>query len=336
MMYIPDPIARFDRIYYLIEYLAGLRRGATVGEIAEAVNKHERTVRRDIRALDSILGIKVIRERGYDRRVRFRIEKENAPSRPLVFNTYEIIALYFAKGFSHFKDIPFIQKNLAEVFSKIEESVDRDPLPGRRNFFNRVYNLFILPKELGGKVYGETSISFLKKLIDAALDCQVCELTYGTRDKTKRYRIALLHFFNYRDAIYLVAKDLGDRIIKTFALHRIKDVRPLNEHFDYPSGFDVMGFLSKTPFGVGSDRRTIKLRFSPDTRQYVLEREWYPNERKEVLGDGGLLLTFESDINMVLIGWIRGFGSDVTVLEPTELREYIVKDLKKNLKGYRE
>ncbi|HZX14225.1 MAG TPA: WYL domain-containing protein [Thermodesulfobacteriota bacterium] len=333
-MDIPEPIGRFDRIYYLIEYLAGLRRGVTVKEIAEAVNKHERTVRRDIRTLDSIFGIKLIRERGFDRKARFRIEKRDVSFRPLVFNTYEILALYFARGFSHFNDIPFIQRNLADVFTKIREAAEKYSPQERRDFFNRVSNLFMLPRELGGKVYSESNIAFLRQLIDAALDYQVCELSYGLGDKIKKYNIAPLHFFNYRDAIYLLSKDLGDNIIKTFALHRIKEVNTLNEHFEYPSQFDVKSFLSKSPFSSEGDKRIIKLRFSPDIKEYILDREWFPNEKKEVLQNGSLLLTFVSDINMILIGWIRGFGSDVIVLKPIKLRQYIINDIRKNLRKY--
>ena len=47
-----------------------------------------------------------------------------------------------------------------------------------------------------------------------------------------------------------------------------------------------------------------------------------------------MIFEFESDLNMIVQGWIRGFGSNVEVLEPEELRETIVDDLKKCLKQY--
>ena len=45
-------------------------------------------------------------------------------------------------------------------------------------------------------------------------------------------------------------------------------------------------------------------------------------------------MSFESDLNMITVGWIRGFGSDVEVMEPKELRDNIIKDLKENLRQY--
>ncbi len=50
--------------------------------------------------------------------------------------------------------------------------------------------------------------------------------------------------------------------------------------------------------------------------------------------DGSVELTFDSDINMILTGWIKGFGSNVRVLEPKELTEQIVNDLTANLYQY--
>jgi len=53
-----------------------------------------------------------------------------------------------------------------------------------------------------------------------------------------------------------------------------------------------------------------------------------------LLPDGSVVVSFESDSNMILIGWIRGFSSDVEVLEPSELREIVIKDLEQNLSQY--
>ena len=65
-----------------------------------------------------------------------------------------------------------------------------------------------------------------------------------------------------------------------------------------------------------------------------MEREWFPDQEVEELNDGSVILTFESDMNMILTGWIRGFGPDVEVLEPPELRQQMIEDLQNNLKQY--
>lgn len=341
MNYLGETLGRFDRFYYLIEYLANLNTGLTVEEMAEETEKNEKTIRRDLDSIQAIFGLNLIKERGPDRKFRYRIEKHAVPFRPLVFNIDEILSLYFIRGFAHFKDISLIHKNINEIFKKIKlEAVEAKKRSGN-NFHERVCNLFILPKELGGKVYNEESkIDFLKKLIEAALDLKICEITYGSGDSSKKYKIAPLHFFNYRDAIYLLTKNIemsdkySKNIFTDLALHRVKNVKVLKEDFVYPTSLDLKKHFKSGSFNFADEVHEITLRFPAKMKDYVLERDWYPNQRIELQKDGSVIMTFESDLNMILIGWIRGFGSDVEVIETKELRERIVNDLKESLGKY--
>ncbi|MBI2486206.1 MAG: WYL domain-containing protein [Deltaproteobacteria bacterium] len=117
-------------------------------------------------------------------------------------------------------------------------------------------------------------------------------------------------------------------------MHRVKDVKVLGEYFEYTSNFDVKRYFEKGLFNFEDEKHVVKLKFPPHTGDYILEREWYPNQKEELLEDGTVIISFESDLNMILMGWIRGFGSDVEVLEPQELMEMIIKDLQQNLDRY--
>jgi predicted DNA-binding transcriptional regulator YafY len=325
----------------MMEWLSNLRYGLTIEEIAEGTGKSEKTVRRDFEAIEKTLRIKLIKEMGNDRKYRYRMEKQATKFRPLLFSTYEILALYFVRGFAHFKDIPFVQKNLAEVFNKISLSAAESQVKTKNDFLERVSNLFILPRELGGRLYNqENNMEFLEKLINAALDYKVCDVTHG--EKGKKFKIGPLHFFNYRDAMYILGRNMeassrkDKDIFINLALHRIKDVKVIkDEYFEYPSDFDAEKFFESDIFCFNEDKEVIKLKFAPYMRDYILEREWYPNQKVQKHKDGSVTLIFESDLNMILIGWIRGFGPDVEVLEPVELREMIIGDLKENLKQYK-
>jgi len=164
----------------------------------------------------------------------------------------------------------------------------------------------------------------------------LCEITYGKGETEKKYRIAPLHFFNYRDAIYILTENLtnNENKIITMALHRVKNVSPLDEYFEYPGDFDVHKFFKSSLFNFEGDKHRIKLIFSSEIKDYILEREWYPNQNEELLRDGSVVISFESEINMILTGWIRGFGANVKVLDPPELREELISDLKRNLHQY--
>ncbi len=339
---IPEPIGKYDRFYYLIECLSNHKTGVTVYEIADAVLKSEKTVRRDLKSIEgNIFGISLIKKRGTDNRYKYRIEKQAATFRPLLLNTYEVLALYFIRGFAHFKDIPFMHENLKEVFKKIDLTASEAKKNAGNDFFGRVSNLFILPRELGGKIYGEKNkLGYLEKIIEAALDFRICEIIYGKGDAEKKYKIAPLHFFNYRDAIYVLARNLSkpeyynQSIVVSMALHRIKELNVIEENFEYPLDFDVEKYFEDSLFKFEDKKHRIKLLFRPQMKDYILEREWYPNQKERLLKNGSVELTFESDINMILTGWIRGFGSNVKVLEPKELSDEIINDLKNNFDQY--
>lgn len=342
MIDIPEPIGKYDRFYYLIESLSNHKTGVTVEEIAEAVLKSEKTVRRDLKSIErNILGIELIKERGSDNRYRYRIEKQAATFRPLLLNTYEVLALYFIRGFAHFKDIPFIQSNIQEVFKKIDLTASEAKKNAGNNFFNRVSNLFILPRELGGKVYTQRNkLDYLEKIIESALDFKICEIIYGRGETEKAYNIGPLHFFNYRDAIYFLALNLtkpehvDNQVIISMALHRIKEIKLTEKIFEYPLNFDVNTYLKDGLFKFEDRKHRIKLLFNPEIKDYILEREWYPNQKERLLKNGSVELTFESDINMILTGWIKGFGSNVKVLEPINLQNQILNDLNANMSQY--
>jgi predicted DNA-binding transcriptional regulator YafY len=118
-------------------------------------------------------------------------------------------------------------------------------------------------------------------------------------------------------------------------VHKIRDARVLeNEYVEYPSEFNVERYFEMDLFNFEEERQRIKLKFPPHTRDNILERECYPNQKELLLQDGSVVISFESDLNMILIGWIRGFGPDVEVLEPPELREIMIKDLEQNLNQY--
>ena len=336
---LPEPIGKFDGFYYLIEYLSSLKIGLTVEELAREIGKSEKTVRRYLNSMEhSIFDIDVIKERGADRKYRYRIEKHAAPFRPILLNTYEIVALNFIRGFSHFKDFPVIQDNLNSIFDKISLSAKETRLRTGNNFHERVSKLFVLPLELGGKVYGKKEqFAHLKTLIKASLDQNICNFIYGAGEKNKNYRLAPLHFFNYRDVIYLIAKDLNDRAnkFKNFALHRIKQIDVLeNDYFTYPENFDIENHLRKNMFKFDDKKYEIKLKFNQKVREYILERQWFPNQQEVQLEEGSVLITFENEINLMLVGWIRSFGSDVEVLEPEQLRKEIIRDIEASYKQY--
>ena len=340
MSSIPEPIGKFDGFYYIIEYLSGLKTGLTVEELSKEIGKSEKTIRRYLESMEhSIFDIDVIKERGYDRKYRYRIEKHATPFRPIFLNSYEIVALNFIRGFSHFNDFPVIQENLNNIFRKISLSAKESLEKTGNDFQERVSNLFVVPLELGGKVYvKKEQVSHLENLVKAAIEGNACDIVYGAGDTRKEYKITPLHFFNYRDVIYIVAKDFNDTEVtyKNFAMHRVRSLEVDEETYnDYPNGFDIDEYMKENMFKFEGVKYHVSLKFSVDVKDYILERKWFPNQDEEINKNGSVTISFKNEINLILISWIRGFGPDVEVLEPTILRERMEDDFKKCLGNYK-
>ncbi len=77
---------------------------------------------------------------------------------------------------------------------------------------------------------------------------------------------------------------------------------------------------------MGEKTTRVVLRFSPDVRERVLETQWHPSQDYEDDKEKSGWLRWRVDVagTMDLEPWIRGWGSDVEVIEPAKLRQKLV------------
>ena len=67
----------------------------------------------------------------------------------------------------------------------------------------------------------------------------------------------------------------------------------------------------------------VVLRFSPTIAARVRETRWHPSERLEPADDGSLTWRARLSGTLEIRSWILGWGADVEVLAPPELRTEI-------------
>lgn len=126
--------------------------------------------------------------------------------------------------------------------------------------------------------------------------------------------------FKYR--WYLIGKDLGDNLIKSFALDRLSDLEITKTEFQYPTDFDINHYF-KNCFGIISPKddkpKEIILSFQPLQGQYI--KSLPLNESQEILIDNddefriSLKLFITHDFLMELLS----MGDTVKVLKPKTL-----------------
>jgi proteasome accessory factor B len=140
-------------------------------------------------------------------------------------------------------------------------------------------------------------------------------------------RLHPLHLACIANRWMLVAHDADKGEPRTYILARCRNPVVTQRPFKRPTDFDPASHLG-TSFGVltGSGTIIVRLWISAEGAHHVLERNWHTTQRETNLPGGAVEVTFAlSDLNDIT-RWILGFGSDVEVIEPAELRAIIAAE----------
>ncbi|NMC13604.1 MAG: WYL domain-containing protein, partial [Chloroflexi bacterium] len=73
----------------------------------------------------------------------------------------------------------------------------------------------------------------------------------------------------------------------------------------------------------------VELRFSKQVARRVLESRWHPSEKITEQKDGSLMWCASIAEPQEMLPWIRGWGADVEVLKPEQLRETLKNEVEK-------
>ena len=124
-------------------------------------------------------------------------------------------------------------------------------------------------------------------------------------------------------SVYVIgyAEGADRKGITTFKLNRIRGIELLEESFEIPENLKLDELLGSSWGVVWGEDIVVKLKFSPNVTRRVKESNWHPSQIIEDLPDGGCILTLRVGSTLEITPWIRGWGSDVEVIEPQGLRE---------------
>lgn len=109
----------------------------------------------------------------------------------------------------------------------------------------------------------------------------------------------------------------------TFKTERIERIEPQKVSYEIPTSFDPRLYLQDS-WGIWyseNEPQDVVLKFHPRVVRRVMETTWHSNEVKEEQPDGYLIWKAKIAEPQEMMPWIRGWGADVEVLEPQEVRE---------------
>lgn len=124
--------------------------------------------------------------------------------------------------------------------------------------------------------------------------------------------------------------------LRTYKIERIERAEKTNEEYMIPETFDPRILLADA-WGIwySEDEAVhVTLRFTPRVANRVKESRWHHSQQIHDQQDGSLLWQADIATPKEMLPWIRGWGSDCEVLEPTWLREKLLKEVQKMARVY--
>ena len=122
------------------------------------------------------------------------------------------------------------------------------------------------------------------------------------------------------------------KAVRTFKLNRIRSAEMSDKLFsnDGPLELDLAEYIgcawSMIPEGK---MYHVRLRFAPKVANSVAEVQWHKTQKVTRNPDGSATVDFRVDGLGEITWWILGYGDQVKVLSPAELRETIVSIARK-------
>ena len=296
-------------------------RYPTKADLARIVERHPRTVQRDLEALVN----------RFDAPLEFDREKNG---------------FYFSDPEWQFPHIILTEGELISFFAA-ERILRRlgatSEVQLARSALRRLAAL--LPAEVVVDVMAlEDAITFapepvldaspatLRQLASAATHRQTLHVHYYSQHRAAHTErdvdVLLLH--NHLGEWYAVCHDHETGQVRDFHAGRMTNLTNTRRTFTPPEGFDAAEYLRRG-FGMfrGGPEVTVKVEFDQYQARYARERAFHSTQRRQELRDGRLRITFETTEAALeqVARWLLQYGEHARALRPAALREMMREHL---------
>lgn len=303
-------LARSIRLAQMQHLLLKTARGLTTRELSHLCGVTIRTIQRDLLSLQVDLHVP-LNQLGD----RYSILAGYILP-PVSFSLYEAMSLFLAsRAVAHQIDEsnPHIQSALAKVATALPPSLANQVAE----------SIWAIDKKTPNPRY----VHIFEQVAIAWSTQRRMRITYQSLQSTEVKEWLLDPYFvevtgvGYSAYIIGHAKREGKEGIITFKLDRIKDLELLEESFETPEGLSLEKLLGAAWGVIWGEEVEVKLKFSPTVTRRVKESTWHPSQVIQDLPDGGCIMTLRVGSTLEMTPWIRGWGPDVEVLGPDELRQ---------------
>ncbi len=310
----------------LLEMIQLLRErpGITVDELAQAIERSERTVYRWLREISSCLGIRVVcNNGGY-------YLNEPRSGKGITLSPEELMALRLSLSSAPFAEGSPVKRYSESAWQKIRDSVSSDNIEAAENLAeSRVIRITAqqvdLPQDLLDTLNNALDLHHRLRLVYRSQKSQ----------QVNEYIIEPYALAFRRHSWYMLGYcPQYDRVIQ-MKLIRILSAVDTGETFEPPTGFSVNDYFawSWESWGGGEPVK-VMVRFASEIAQMITEVKRHPTQKVYPQRDGSVV--FEVTVSGLeeIAAWIMGFGKHAVVLEPDELREYVRNHVRGMIAAY--
>jgi predicted DNA-binding transcriptional regulator YafY len=145
------------------------------------------------------------------------------------------------------------------------------------------------------------------------------------------------HLKQYNNRWFLFGKNNDYSNLTNLALDRIKSIEQSSDFFDESELVDFEEYFDDF-IGVTKPLNAvltkIKLSASVALAPYIITKPLHGSQKKIELTENNFIFSIDVIPNFELKKLLLSFGNDITVIEPLELKNEIVKILNKNIDNY--
>lgn len=330
-MYRQTDDGQVARALKILDALRGYKTGRLVSELAAEANASERTVKRDIAALQDA-GIEIVRDL-IDGRAAARL-KDRAYSYVAITKRERYTLLAVRRMFDVLKGTPFAD-DIDSVLHKLEQRMSPEERAEHATFGER---FAYIPD--GGTKPNLGTDDVLDALLSGVLTRKLVRYAYrGARGRAQHGFLAPFAMLLYKQGLYVVGKRLASKTdvaaiesgeVLNYAAERFSEAEWLRDtSFVPPSDFKLDDLVDDA-FGahVGKDApQRVVIEFSRERAAYARGRIWHRTQQIEEQSDGTILLSFTCKNLMPVVSWVLEWGPHARVIEPVTLVEQVVDEL---------
>lgn len=311
-------MSKAQKLFDLIAYV-NTKRQFTASEVARDFDISVRTAHRYLLELDG-MGVPLYTEQGKNGGYRL-LSGRMLP--PIIFNEDEALAIFFAfQSLQYYKSLPF-EVDITSASRKLFLGLPQDVKPQVESLKSTL--VFWHRKR-------ECETPLLKNLLQKSIQRTTVKIKYQSKKETTERTIFPIGVYSNDGIWYLPAYDYQKQGIRLFRADRVIDIEDAEGDFETVSTtlMDILyDYKIKNPLHLYvelSSKGVIRCRDNP---------YFETNVQHNSNGIGGYIDTVIDKSDLEFTGqFFMSLGQDAKVIEPEEMKEYILSFAKNLLEHY--